>query len=70
MLESHVNMRKAYNRGQNSLEQMSFALKEEAFHACEPLPSIFEDLPTPPLPALQCWLLEEGIFINSSMAFS
>ena len=65
MLESHVNTRKAYNRGQSSLEQMSFALKEEAFHACEPLPSIFDDLP-----ALQCWLFEEGIFINSSMAFS
>ena len=54
-----------YNRGQNSLGHMSFALKEP-FPVRKVLPSV----QMPPLPPLQCWLLEEGILFNSSTTFS
>ena len=55
-----------YNRGQNSLGQMSFALKE-AFPVCELLPFTANAPLPPPLP---CWLLEEDKLGNSSMTFS
>ena len=44
---------------------MSFALRE-AFSVCILLPFTANA----PLPPLQCWLLEEDIPVNSSMAFS
>ena len=53
------------DRGQNSLGQMFFALKE-AFPVCKLLPFTANA----PLPPLQCWLLKEDILVNSSMKFS
>ena len=61
----HQGFDGSYNRGQNSLRQMSFAEKE-AFPACKLLPSTANA----PLPSLQCWLLEEDILVNSSMKSS
>ena len=55
----------SYNRGQNSLGQMFFALKE-AFLVCKLLPFTANA----PLPPLQCWLQKEDILVNSSMKFS
>ena len=54
-----------YNRGQNSLGNMSFALKE-AF----PVRKLRPFSANAPSPQLQCWLLEEDILVNSSMTFS
>ena len=67
MVITHVSTKKtdSYNRGQNSLGHMSFALKE-AFPVRKLRPSLL----MPPLPPLQCWLLEEDILANSSMTFS
>ena len=55
----------SHNRGQNSLGQMFFALKE-AFPVCKLLPFTANA----PLPPWQCWLLKEDILVNSSMKFS
>ena len=54
-----------YNRGQNLLRHMSFALKE-AFSVRKLLPFTANA----PLPPLQFWFLEEDMLVNSSMTFS